>query len=437
MADRWTQRPWGMRFRQFMWSCWKFPLFVYGLALACSVMMAAAALYSSWSGGAGVGLACVKVLLIVLVLALQALWPVLVLWPFVMTVLCCRRRVWRHLLCCWVCLIGGGMVCGAVGTAVSLAGFRSDLYMYGVSLPKEKEYVAPRGMRPWVGDVPPVSERAAELLRLRPDRPPVQVLVQMPPVPNLEKLTHDAPEILREYVLRCLYAEATNPRFDAQVLCLEQDSVLLAHAKEPQSHILRMSDISVTRRTHLRPKRNLSVEEEKKSAPWQLPLHSGWSVVLNRDYIYTDWLPAEEQVAGPLLRLEESLAPLAANPGRAGLEALLPPLPQEPFLCLWCADKAGVYRALVVLPPSYPDGEVELRAREVSTRKPVSLNPGYVSRRRSLGALGRAMIWHNLRVHSGSLNEFYATEWEIWFTPVGGGAPRCVGRQEFLMMGGA
>lgn len=436
MADRWTQRPWVMRFRQFMWSCWKFPLFVYGLALACSVMMAAAALYSSWSGGAGVGLACVKVLLIVLVLALQALWPVLVLWPFVMTVLCCRRRVWRHLLCCWVCLIGGGMVCGAVGTAVLLAGFRSDLYMYGVSLPKEKEYVAPRGMRPWVGDVPPVSERAAELLRLRPDRPPVQVLVQMPPVPNLEKLTHDAPEILREYVLRCLYAEATNPRFDAQVLCLEQDSVLLAHAKEPQSHILRMSDVSVTRRTHLRPKRNLSVEEEKKSAPWQLPLHSGWSVVLNRDYIYTDWLPAEEQVAGPLRLLNESLAPLAANPTRAGLDALVPPLPQEPFLCLWCADKAGVYRALVVLPPSYPDGEVELRARDVSTGKPVGCS-GRVSRGLSLDALGRAMIWHNLRVHSGSLNEFYATEWEIWFTPVGGGAPRCVGRQEFLMMGGA
>jgi hypothetical protein len=46
------------------------------------------------------------------------------------------------------------------------------------------------------------------------------------------------------------------------------------------------------------------------------------------------------------------------------------------------------------------------------------------------------MIWHNLRVYSGNLNEFYATEWEIWFTPVGGGAPRCVGRQEFLMMGG-
>ena len=425
-----------MRFRQFMWSCWKFPLFVYGLALACSVMMAAVALYNSWSGGAGVGLACVKVLLIVLVLALQALWLVLVLWPFVMTVLCCRRRVWRHLLCCWVCLIGGGMVCGAVGTAVLLAGFRSDLYMLGVTLPVGREYVVPRGLCAWEGVVPTKPESVDSLLSLRPVRQPVEVLVRMPPLPNLEKLTREAPEILREYVLRCLYAEATDPRFDAQVLCLWHDAVLLAHEGEPQSLMLRNSESVAQPRTHLRPKRSLPVQENAAAA-WQMPLRSGWSVVLNRDYVfYTAGLPAEEQVAGPLLRLEESLAPLAANPSRAGLDALLLPLPQEPFLCLWCTCEPGSYRALVVLPPGYPDGEVELRAREVSTRKPVSLNPGYVSRRRSLGALGHAVMMHNLRVHSGSLNEFYATEWEIWFASVDGGEPRCVGKQEFLMMGG-
>ena len=60
--------------------------------------------------------------------------------------------------------------------------------------------------------------------------------------------------------------------------------------------------------------------------------------------------PAEEQVAGPLRLLDESLAPLAANPTLAGLDALLPPLPQKPFLCLLCGVFPGEYRALVILP---------------------------------------------------------------------------------------
>lgn len=49
----------------------------------------------------------------------------------------------------------------------------------------------------------------------------------LPPLPNLERLTAEAPEILREYVLRCLYAEAVNPRFDAPVLALWHDEVML------------------------------------------------------------------------------------------------------------------------------------------------------------------------------------------------------------------
>ena len=431
MADRWTQRPWVMRFRQFMWSCWKFPLFANGAASLGAVVLAGYALISSWRGlddGA---------LLVYLLGGVPlALYHLLPFWVIVMTVLCVRRRQWWHMLRCWGVACGISIGCALVVLPLELYAFRTDLYMLGVTLPAGREYVAPRGLCAWEGVVPTKPESVDSLLSLRPVRQPVEVLVRMPLLPNLEKLTREAPEILREYVLRCLYAEATDPRFDAQVLCLWHDAVLLAHEGEPQSLMLRNSESVAQSRTHLRPKRSLPVEENAAAA-WQMPLRSGWSVVLNRDYVfYTAGLPAEEQVAGPLLRLEESLAPLAANPSRAGLDALLPPLPQEPFLCLWCTCEPGSYRALVVLPPGYPDGEVELRAREVSTRKPVSLNPGYVSRRRSLGALGHAVMMHSLRVHSGSLNEFYATEWEIWFTPVGGGAPRCVGRQEFLMMGG-
>ena len=38
-------------------------------------------------------------------------------------------------------------------------------------------------------------------------------------------------------------------------------------------------------------------------------------------------------------------------------------------------------------------------------------------------------------VCSGEVNEFYATEWEIWFTPEGEKEPKCLGKQEFLLMG--
>ena len=151
----------------------------------------------------------------------------------------------------------------------------------------------------------------------------------MPPLPNLEKLTKEAPGVLQEYLLRCLYAEATNPRIDAQVLCQEHEPGLLSHANDPQSMVLGKNHV-VSRR-HLAAKRQPGAE---KPAPglWTLPLHGGWSVVLNDDYYYSDVLPAEEQVAGPLGLLDESLAPLAANPTLAGLDALLPSLPQKPLV---------------------------------------------------------------------------------------------------------
>ncbi|MBR5879198.1 MAG: hypothetical protein IKY91_06550 [Akkermansia sp.] len=304
----------------------------------------------------------------------------------------------------------------------------TDLYMLDVELPEGKEYVSPRWMRAYVGDAP---ASARELLELRPRRQPLDVLVQMPPLPNLEKLTKEAPEVLQEYLLRCLYAEATNPRFDAQVLCQGYEPVLLAHAGDPQSMVLGKN--RAVRRWHLASKLHPGAEEPAPGL-WTLPLHGGWSVVLNDDYYYSDDLPAEEQVAGPLRLLDESLAPLAANPTLAGLDALLPPLPQKPFLCLMCGQIPGEYRALVILPSGHPDGAVELRAREVSTGKPVRIS----ARKQSLRSLGNVCSadWRYLKVHSGNVNEFYAAEWEIWFTPADGGEERCIGKQEFLMMGG-
>lgn len=414
------------RLQQFMWSSWKFPLFANAVCVVSFVVGMGEHLIGSWRGSEP----C-EWLVLPFAIAALFLCVGLQFWPIVMTVLCWRRRQWWHILRCWSAAIGISAACGAALIPIVTASYYTDLYMLDVELPGGKEYVSPRGMRAYVGDAPAAAAAARELLELRPRRQPLDVLVQMPPLPNLEKLTKEAPGVLQEYLLRCLYAEATNPRFDAQVLCQGHEPVLLSHANDPQSMVLG-KDYVVSRR-HLASKLHPE-EDEMTPRPWAHPLHGGWSVVLNDDYYYSDYLPAEEQVAGPLRLLDESLAPLAANPTLAGLDALLPPLPQKPFLCLLCGVFPGEYRALVILPPGHPEGIVELRAREVSTGKPVRIS----ARKKSLRSMGNVCSaeWHNLKVHSGNVNEFYATEWEIWFTPTDGGEARCIGKQEFLMMGG-
>ena len=147
-------------------------------------------------------------------------------------------------------------------------------------------------------------------------------------------------------------------------------------------------------------------------------------------------LPAPDySTARPLQQSQESLAPLAANPTRAGLDALLPPLPQKPFLSLWDAGW-GVYRALVVLPAGYPAGSIELRAHELTTGKRVDVHVKAMPVV-PLGGVCSVAVDSYVLVESGDLNEFYATEWEIWYTPETGGEARCLGRQNFLLMGAA
>ena len=128
-------------------------------------------------------------------------------------------------------------------------------------------------------------------------------------------------------------------------------------------------------------------------------------------------------------------AALAADPTHAGLDALLHQKAQMPFLSFWdSAFFGGQYQVLVVLPVGYPAGSITLRGREVATGKPVYTVHGNMS----IVPLGNvcSVAGCLLSVLSCEENEFYATEWEIWFTPEEGGAPRCIGRQEFLIMGG-
>ena len=182
-------------------------------------------------------------LLLVLAYMVLILWLGLVGWLLVRTVLGAKRRRWGHVAGCWGCSVLSGVLSLLMGLGLLiLAAFLPDRFAYGLALPEGRELVSPRGLRELQGDVKPASGRARELLNLRPRRESVPHQVALPPLPNLEKLTAETPEILQEYVLRCLYAEAVNPRFDAPVLAQWQDEVMLAHVDDPQTYALYTSE---------------------------------------------------------------------------------------------------------------------------------------------------------------------------------------------------
>lgn len=415
--------------KKYLSSCWRLPL----VALQCSFVWILAVVIlagvHSWSGEEEWSLSLFEVVAGLLTVSAVVVWITGVIWLLVRTVQCARRRDWGALLRDWGCMIASALlVVGFMFAAFSwfLSDDNSDWYVLGCEIPTDREFVTPRGMRAVQGDVAAPTEQARALLDLRPRRTSLQVLVQIPPLPNLEKLTREAPAVLQEYMLRCLYAEATDPRFDAQVLSHWHEPVALVHENDPQSSML----------LDLLPARTVDVpgkampRTEKGSWKWSHPLHNGWSVVLTDSYR----APIEEEdVAGPLKLLDDSLAALAANPSLEYLDSILPPVPQRAFLSLW-DDGYGVYRALVVLPAGHPSGDISLRAREISSGKRVNMLLGRMPVE-PMGGVCSVAKDGVLMVISGDLNEFYASEWEIWFTPEGDDTPRCLGRQEFLMMG--
>lgn len=424
------------RAKCFLWRSWGVPL--VALLSWCAWVLVVVV----WDALAAAGLVSVDslsplllhVLTGLVVLWCVAPWAVLVKWLLVLTLLCCKRREWRRLLSCWGC---GGLAAGlafllAILFVFSrLTGGGATMYTWGASIPEDRDFVVPRDLGEYVGDVKPASARARELLNRRPGRMQPLHLMQLPELPNLEKLTREAPELLQEYLLRCLYAEATRPGFDAQVLTLKNDTVLLAHENDPQTHALRNPDLE--REVWMNGRGYLY--SEMPAWKWNRPLHGGWSVVLHPREILISMEYLPQIVGGRMLMLDTSLRRLAENPTRAYLDSILPPVPQKPFLCMWKRDGAGgCYRALVILPADFPAGSVQLRAREVSTGKPVD----FTRRNLPITRLGEvcSVACDELQVRSGDLNEFYASVWEIWFTPAGGGASRCAGSQEFLLMGG-
>lgn len=409
--------------------CWGLPLAaLLGWGVLVGLMLAAH--WWSWMIEYTLWSSVLEWLMVALACLVLLLWLGMVGWLLVRTVLGVKLRMWGHVAGCWACSMLSGGLALLIGLGLMvLTAFLPDRFAYGLTLPEGRDFVSPRGLRELQGDVKPASARARELLNLRPRREAPSHQVALPPLPNLEELSAEAPDILQEYVLRCLYAESVNPRFDAPVLALWQDEVMLGHADDPQTYALYTSE-----REKKEWRRDCEVERaELPEWQWKHTLHNGWSLVLNFKAFYSPGAP-EPPGGGCMLALDDSLKGLAANSTREYLDSILPPVPPGPFLCLWgTAGDEGVYKAVVILPADYPEGSISLCAREVTTGKLIGRWKELPMKR--LGRVCCVAVDAAVLVEPGNWNEFYASTWEIWFHPADGSDSRCVGSQDFLMMG--
>ncbi len=297
-----------------------------------------------------------------------------------------------------------------------LLGEGPDSFAEKLTLPPDREFVCPREMTDKYVVDDSRAERVRELCRLRPCPPLTRNqgnASAAPALPNVEKLTREAPELLHEYVLRCLYAEAHNPRFYSETL-KKSARAYLWHESAPEAQRFPLpgdSDCCVS-------------------------LSGGWSWYYHDD----DWvlLWGDDFAAQPpgaeAERLEKELAPLAQNPTRQQLDTMLPPVPGVPFLSLRAMRSPDeemfvCYEALLVIPKDYPKGIISLKAREYTQRKPIRFDAITCNTAES-----SIEAW-DMSVKSGRKGEFYGSVWEIWFTPADGGEPRCVATQEFLLEG--
>lgn len=327
-------------------------------------------------------------------------------WLVVSIVICVRQRCWWSLLGRLVLASATWSVWGGclLFLVMLWAGGGPDPFADNLQLPPGRELVCPRGMDG--ADVAPEDARAArvrELCALRPRLPePVETPAEVPALPHTEKLAKESPELLHQYVIRSLYAEAVNPRFFSAILYNGYQRAYLWHAESPEMY--RYWDAA-----EARP---------------EIDLGNGWK------WRYDKAVDAQ----GDADRLEAELAPLAENPTMVQLDAMLPPVPDVPFLSLrkdWSCDHNVklCYGALLVVPDSYPLGTFTLRAYESTKRKHISFDNVNFGNGEE-----KSCSW-DMRVYSGREGQYYGSIWEIWFTPADGGDARCVATQEFLMMG--
>lgn len=339
-------------------------------------------------------------------------------WVVWATLYCVQRGFRWSIPVCWGAFFCFWFVSGAsmIFSFLLLLGEGPDSFAEELTLPPNREFVCPREMTDKYVVDDSRAERVRELCRLRPCPPLTRnqgSASAAPALPNVEKLTREAPELLHEYILRCLYAEAVNPRFYSETL-KKSARAYLWHESAPEAQ-----------RFPLPGDRDCCVS-----------LSGGWSWY----YYDDDWVLlwgddfAAQSPGADAERLEKELVPLAQNPTRQQLDAMLPPVPGVPFLSLRAMRSPDeemfvCYEALLVIPKDYPEGIISLKAWEYTQRKPIRFDAITCNTAES-----SIESW-NMSVKSGRKGEFFGSVWEIWFTPADGGESRCVATQEFLLEG--
>ena len=330
-------------------------------------------------------------------------------WLPVMTIRWWKRGEIKRILLSWLWSGVAAVVAVLLGhwEMHQAMGGGSDYFTVGVSIPEDKEFVIPDGMSFFINkDVP---EQVEKLRNLHPYLPEVKEENAELAAPNLAKLSLEAPDLLQEYLMRCLYAQATNLRFNSRV----HGAVFPAHMADAQTYIYSSDN-------------HYEVHE-------LLPLHNGWSVKVQEAWP-DEWRGQPQKYTAEVRALDDELAPLAQNPTREQLDSMLPPVPEQPYLGLREYD-AGVYDMFIVIPKDYAEGKFELRANEYSCNKKIRFE-NFWQPEMNVGNTCRMIRSKGLNlVYSGDYGEYYGSVWEIWFTPADGGEVRCVNRQLFLMAG--
>ena len=354
-------------------------------------------------------------------LLLGLLLPV---WLVIMSIRWCRSHEWRQMAQGWGSSIGAAVVALGVlaGSLMHTLAGAPDNFAKGLNIPAEVGFVHPRNMTFFSNE-----EYKTVTAPLRAAAPQLPQLTEKgdATAPNLRKLSRETPELLQEYMLRCLYAEAVNPDFTAHVL---QSPLLPAQENDPQTHFrsTRLDECcsfngqTVTRR-------------DSPEGTWSLPLENGWSIMVRKPDFRTDRWELNDYTQD-IATLDASLADLARTPTREYLDSILPPLPDKPFVCLWDAGP-GIYEMLLIIPGNFGAGNFELRAHEYTSGRKIRFSHRFLPEK-TLGNVCRVICsdgW--CTVFSGDWNEYYGSTWEIWFTPASGGEARCVNSQNFLMMG--
>lgn len=232
--------------------------------------------------------------------------------------------------------------------------------------------------------------------------------------PNAEKLAAVAPDLLAEYKLRSFCRRALSPGYRAPAYL-----DLLVHSED--------ADL---RENHWK-------RRSRDEGFWSKVLSNGWNISIACDKDESGEAVPDCFDLKRMKLLDESLAPLAANPTREGLEALVPPLPEKPTIVLLQDREPGIYRLILVAPPDYPEGAFSIKAQEQLTNSDLSMRhlPDTQFRLTPYRQICRMTVSEPFKVFNGEWGEYYASVWSLYFTPADGGEPQLVNRQLYLMQG--